>query len=98
MTLAVTFHPAAKVEFVEAAARYEGLSPTLGLAFIAEIERCVVSAASQPLIYASVRANTRRVTARRFPYSVYFQPEHHRIVILAVFHGRRHPRIWKRRT
>lgn len=98
MTLSVTFHPAAKVEFVEAAARYEGLSPTLGRAFIAEIERCVALAANQPLIYPSVRANTRRVTTRRFPYSVYFRPEHHRIVVLAVFHYRRDPSIWPRRT
>jgi hypothetical protein len=77
MTLAVAFRPAARAEFLAAAARYESQRPSLGAQFLAEIERCIALAAEQPNTYAVVRKNARRVTARRFPYSIYFQAEPH---------------------
>jgi len=43
--------------------------------------------------FAVVREDIRRVVANRFPYSVYFRAEQHRIVVLAVFHGSRDPSI-----
>ena len=98
MTLTVTFRRAARIELLAAAARYEIRRPNLGAQFIAEIERCVALAAEQPHAYAVVRKDIRRVTARRFPYSIYFRAEQHRIVVLAVFHGNRNPDVWQRRT
>jgi plasmid stabilization system protein ParE len=98
MTLAVTFSRTARDEFLEAAAWYESQRPNLGVEFIAEIERCLALAAEQPQMHAMVYKNTRRVTARRFPYSIYFQVESCRIVVLAVFHGSRHPTIWRARV
>jgi plasmid stabilization system protein ParE len=98
MTLAVAFRRAARAELLDAAAKYEGRRPSLGTEFIAEIERCVALAAEQPQAYAVVRKNTRRMTARRFPYSIYFQAERHRIVVLAVFHSSRDPAVWHDRA
>jgi plasmid stabilization system protein ParE len=98
MTLPVAFHRAARAEFIEAAAWYETQRADLGVAFIAEIERCVALVAEQPQIYAVLHKDIRRVTAERFPYSVYFRAEAQRIVILAVFHGRRDPTVWQRRA
>lgn len=43
MTLQVAFRPAARDEFIEAAARYDAQRPGLGDQFIAEIERCVAA-------------------------------------------------------
>jgi plasmid stabilization system protein ParE len=60
---------------------------------MAEIDRCVSLAAEHPLQFAVVREGIRRVVANRFPYSVYFRAEQHRIVVLAVFHGSRDPSI-----
>lgn len=97
MSLGVTFRRAARSEFIEAAARYEAQRPGLGATFITEIERCVASAAEQPLAYPVVHNDTRRVTAKRFPFSVYFRLEARRIVVLAVFHGRRSPVVWQSR-
>jgi len=45
----------------------------------------------QPLQFAIVRADIRRVVANRFPYNVYFRAEDHRIVVLAVFHDSKDP-------
>jgi plasmid stabilization system protein ParE len=98
MTLAVTFHRAARAEFLVAAARYEAQRSGLGAEFISEVERCIALAAKQPQLYAIVHRNTRRVTTHRFPYSIYFRAEARRIVVLAVFHGTRDPAIWQGRA
>lgn len=81
MSLGVTFRRAARSEFIEAAARYEAQRPGLGATFITEIERCVASAAERPVAYPVVHNDTRRVTAKRFPFSVYFCLEARRIVV-----------------
>jgi plasmid stabilization system protein ParE len=97
MTLKVAFRAAARREFIEAVAWYEAQSPGLGLELLREVERCIASVAEHPELYAVVRADIRRVVARRFPYAVYYRQRDDRIIVLAVFHGRRHPRIWQAR-
>jgi len=98
MSLPITFYRAASAEFIETIALYEGKRLGLGLEFIAEIDRCVLLASKNPLQFAVVREDIRRVVANRFPYSVYFRAEKHRIVVLAVFHGNRNPTIWQARA
>jgi plasmid stabilization system protein ParE len=39
----------------------------------------------------------RRALVRRFPYAIYFRAAPDEIVVLAVIHGRRHPRHWQSR-
>jgi len=97
MTLPVSFSRAAHAEFIEATAWYEAQRPGLGAEFIAQIECCVLRAAEQPQRYAVVHNGIRRITARRFPYSLYFRVHVRRIVVLAVFHSSRDPTIWQRR-
>jgi toxin ParE1/3/4 len=94
MSLSITFYRAASAEFIEASAWYESKQFGLALEFMAEIDRCVSRAAEYPLQFSVVRKDVRRVVAYRFPYSVYFRAEKHRIVVLAVFHSRRDPAIW----
>lgn len=98
MSLAVAFHRAASREFVEATAWHESKRLGLGVAFLAEIGRCVTLASANPLQFALVHADIRRVVAHRFPYSIYFRAERDRIVVLAVFHGSRSPVVWMRRA
>ncbi len=98
MSLPIALHRAASAEFIEASAWYESKRFGLALEFIAEIDRCISQASEQPLQYAVVRDGIRRVVAHRFPYSIYFRSEEHRIVILAVFHGSRDPAIWQSRA
>ena len=65
---------------------------------MAEIDRCVSLTSAHPLQFAVVRESIRRVVVNRFPYSVYFRAEQHRIVVLAVFHGSRDPVLWLARA
>lgn len=98
MSLPVSFHRAARAEFIEASTWYEGKRLGLGIEFIAEIERCISLASSEPLQFAVVHEDVRRVVACRFPYGVYFCTDGRRIVVLAVFHGNRNPAIWQARA
>lgn len=98
MSLPITFHRAASAEFIEASEWYESKRVGLAREFMAEIDRCVSLASEQPLQFAVVHEDIRRVVAKRFPYSVCFRAEKHRIVVLAVFHGSRDPAIWLARA
>jgi len=98
MTLPIAFHRAANAEFIEATEWYDSKRLGLGLEFIAEIDRCISLASINPLQFAIVKEDIRRVVANRFPYSVYFRVDKSRIVVLAVFHGSRDPSIWKSRS
>ena len=97
MTFAIAFRAAARREVVEAVAWYEAQRPGLGAEFLNEVERCIASVADRPELYAIVHGEIRRVVTRRFPYSLYYRVRQDRIVVLAVFHGRRQPRIWQAR-
>ena len=98
MTLKVVFRRAARAEFDAAALWYEERRPGLGTQFVSEIDRAVELAARQPDRFPVKHKEIRCVQVRRFPYSVFFRPETHRIVVLAVFHARRNPTIWQTRT
>lgn len=98
MSLPITFHRAASAEFIEASAWYESKRLGLALDFMTEIERCASLAYEHPHQFAVVRGDIRRVITRRFPYSVYFRAEQHRIVVLAAFHGNSNPAIWQNRS
>jgi hypothetical protein len=41
----------------------------------------VTAAAERPMTYSAVYKDVRRVVAKRFPFSVYFRAEAHRIVV-----------------
>ena len=95
--IAHDFHTEAEVEFVEAALFYEGRVSGLGSAFVAEVERAVTFARSNPVAGAPLGGKVRRVLVRRFPYSVIYRREAERLLILAIAHQRRRPGYWRHR-
>jgi plasmid stabilization system protein ParE len=97
MSLRVVFGRAAKDELEEAAAWYEDRQRGLGEEFLNEIAVAIDRAASHPKRHPFVREDVQRAVLRRFPYAVYFRQRDQALVILAVFHGRRNPLVWKRR-
>ena len=98
MTFAVVFRRAAQHEFDEATLWYEQRLSGLGTQFVSEINRAIELARENPLRFPVTHRETRCVRVRRFPYSVFFLAEERRIVVLAVFHGRRDPGVWRQRT
>ena len=98
MTLPVVFRSAARDEFDEAALWYEGRQTELGSQFVAEVDRAIDAASAHPQSFPLVHREVRCIRIRRFPYSVFFRAEPSRLLILAVFHGRRNPSVWRERA
>lgn len=98
MIYRITFRRAARTELEEAVDWYEMQKQGPGIEFLAEIEAAVDRLAENPERFAVVQGDVRRVGARRFPYNVYFRIRASQVVVLAVFHARRNPGAWQRRT
>jgi plasmid stabilization system protein ParE len=86
------------LEEAEAAARwYAERSATAAVAFSDEIDAAESAIARLPDTWPPWDHNTRRYLLRRFPFSVIYRVESHRILIVAVAHGHRRPGYWESR-
>ena len=82
----------------EAARWYEARRPGLGHEFLRCVDVVFSSILRAPHRYASVHRGARRALTRRFPYQVLFTEDDERVIVLAVFHARRDPQRWQKRT
>jgi hypothetical protein len=75
MSRKIEFRPAARVEFDEAADRYETIRSGLGVEFTAEIDACVARAAEQPRLYARVhrKSGGSRLCDSRTAFTFYLR-------------------------
>ncbi len=98
MSLPVVLRRKARDEFDAAIDWYEQQEAGLGYEF-AECVRAVLERISAtPELYAKVHQEVRKALVRKFPYSVYYRLRPDRIVVLAVFHNKRNPNVWKSRS
>lgn len=94
----VAFRPQADAEVCEARRWYEERRSGLGAKFATAVEEAVARITENPLAFLRVRGETRRAILRRFPYGLYFRVLNDEVIVLAVVHGRRHPRKWQLRS
>lgn len=97
MTPRLVLRPQAEAELLDARGWYEDQRRGLGGAFATEVDRTLAGILQAPLAYPRIQSETRRALVRRFPYAIYFHAMPDEIVVLAVIHGRRHPRRWRSR-
>jgi len=88
----------AEEDIQEAYDWYEYQRTNLGVAFVSEVEAIFERIEENPEISAKIFNNIRRALCKRFPYSVYFIENKPNIIVLAVLHQRRNPKIWQERT
>jgi plasmid stabilization system protein ParE len=98
MSLPITFRRAARSEFDQAHDWYEEQKTGLGDEFREQVERVLDRIAAMPEIHQVVYKDIRRAVVSRFPYSVFYRVKPDKIVVLAVFHGKRNPAIWQARA
>jgi plasmid stabilization system protein ParE len=98
MTLPITFHRAARKEFDEAIDWYESQRVGLGDEFEEQVQAVLDRIAALPELHQCVLNDIRRTVVRRFPYLVYYRVKGNCIRVISVFHARRNPTIWQRRT
>lgn len=85
-------HPAAREEILEAVEWYSDRDPDVGRQFGDEVERILDGLELAPERWPQQRQfGVRRIRLRRFPYSVFYEIESGRVLVLAVAHARRRP-------
>ena len=97
MTPRLFVQAAAQADLDEAFTWYESRRNGLGNEFLRAVEVCFAAIERQPEQFAIVDQDIRRARVRHFPYLVFFVITGEEIAVLAVMHGRRHPRRWQRR-
>lgn len=93
------FHVEARVEFLEAIARYETEVPGLGARFLEEVERCLALLLDAPLVGSPLRSELRNFPLNdSFPFSLVYAVRRDILFIVAVAHQSRMPGYWRSRT
>ena len=98
MSFVVKKLPLAEQDALEPAIWYEERQPGLGDEFLSEADRAVEALSESALLHRIRFADVRRAPIHRFKfYGVYYIVREQEVWILAIFHGRRHPRWLQRR-
>ena len=98
MRLPIVFRVEAQAEFDLAFDWYEQQRRGLGVEFLTCVTEVLEGIQSFPGAREIVFEDARRAIVPKFPYLVLYKVEPARIVILAVFHSKRDPQIWKDRV
>jgi plasmid stabilization system protein ParE len=70
----------------------------LGSEFLEAVEKMVQAIAKNPERFPAIRKDIRRAVLPRFPYSIFYRIVSGHVVVIACFHGKRNPRVWRLRT
>jgi plasmid stabilization system protein ParE len=98
MSVPVIFKPAARLEFEEAVAWYEGARPGLGCEFKLEVKLALKRAVANPGHFQRARGRAQKIRLRRFKkYAIYFAVKDDAFAVLSVFHASRNPVELQRR-
>lgn len=67
--------------------------------FVFSVEKTIALIVKNPKIFAERYKNIRIAVTKRFPYNIVFYIEETQktVVIVGIMHGRRHPKIAKKR-
>lgn len=98
MNAELILRPDAENDLREAYNWYEKQNKGLGLEFILCVEACLETIQRHPDLYPAVRKEIHRALIRRFPYCVFYVIGEENIEVLAILHGRRHPKTWQERV
>lgn len=93
-----TFHPEARIEFIDAIAYYESCRNGLGIRFSREVRATIRRILLRPAAWPNISANTRRCLTRRFPFGVIYEVRENDILVIAVSHLSRKPGYWLHRV
>jgi plasmid stabilization system protein ParE len=91
------FTPEADAELTEARQWYSHHRKDLDSEFMQCIEVALLRVQSNPRLFPVVYGNLRRAVVRRFP-AILYEVTAEEIQIVAVFHSRRNPDVWKSRV
>ena len=94
----IRFTPDADAELAEARQWYAHQRADLDIEFMERIDDALSRIVHNPQMYPIVHRTLRRAVVRRFPFAVFYEVTADEIQVIAVFHSRRDPEIWKSRV
>ena len=93
----IRVRPEAERDVEVAFAWYQEQRAGLGRELLQELDVVYQRIAKFPFIYAELYRGLRRVRVRRFPVGVFYLVRSQEILVVAVVHAARSPRIWRSR-
>ena len=93
----IVFRPEAETELRDAFDWYEERASSLARDFLDRVDDAIEKITAFPRSAPVIHRDIRRQPLERYPHSILYINEGDRIVVLAVFHGRRDPASWKDR-
>jgi plasmid stabilization system protein ParE len=93
----VILRPAAEADLADAYAWYERQRAGLGADFLSAATDAASFISDQPEAYQVLHRDVRRAPLHRFPYGLLYRVYPDRMVVVACFHARRNPLVWRRR-
>jgi len=97
MNYPISFTPAAEVDIAESKKWYEERREGLGEEFVFSIDAVINAVSRNPLLFRVIKKNIRRALTKRFPFAVFFTIEKNEVIVLAVLHCRRNPKLFLKR-
>ena len=95
MANTLTIAKAAEIDLLEAFVWYVEKENSLGLRFEESITNAVLSILNNPLQFPIRYGDTRVCFLKEFPYGIHYRITENHILIVAVFHTSRSPKIWE---
>jgi len=89
----IQLKPAAILMAKDAYDWYEEQKIGLGDLFLAELSRCYSKLEKNPLHYQKLKNNYRHLVLDKFPYVLVFEIIGDEVIIFAVFHTARNPKL-----
>jgi len=90
--------PLAEADAEDAARWYEDERAGLAERFLSDVDRTFAHIRERPFQFPTVSGEVRRALLHTFPYAVYFRASNEMVVVLAVLHLRRNPKVSRGRA
>ena len=97
MNYRVNIREDAEADIEEAAVWYEQQYEGLGVEFLDEVLFSLETITDNPYLFAEIHRQTRRVMINRFPFGIYYRIKGELVIVVAVMHGSRDPKLWRQR-
>lgn len=99
MKYPVVLTPLANEDFLEALKWYDSQQEHLEKRFYNAVRETIELISAHPKLFSAREKGVRVAITKAFPFLVYYKIEEQRqrIVVLAILHQSRNPKIWKKR-
>lgn len=88
----------AEIQIEETYNWYENTQANLGNDFLHSIEDALLKIENTPEAFQLKYKNIRAIYTKHFPYGVFYFVNKNNIIVIAVFHLSRNPKLWKKLT